>query len=165
MASEEELKSEIERLRAENEALKKPARGQVYLKVSRVPCPLSPELTVRPLHRNPLRPRRNNCYHLCCMPTDQIVALLSAERDRLNRAIEALQGPVKRRGRPPKNPSAIITATAMPRRGRSPKSTVASAVPETQPSRHRKGMSAAARKAHSARMKKYWAERKRKEKI
>ena len=34
MASEEELKSEIERLRAENEALKKPARGKVYLKVS-----------------------------------------------------------------------------------------------------------------------------------
>jgi hypothetical protein len=34
MASEEELKSEIERLRAENESLKKPARGQTYLKVS-----------------------------------------------------------------------------------------------------------------------------------
>ena len=34
MASEEELKSEIERLRAENEALKKPSRGRVYLKVS-----------------------------------------------------------------------------------------------------------------------------------
>ncbi len=33
MASEEDLKSEIERLRAENAALKKP-RGQVYLKVS-----------------------------------------------------------------------------------------------------------------------------------
>ena len=34
MASEEELKAEIERLRAENEALKKPARGQMSLKVS-----------------------------------------------------------------------------------------------------------------------------------
>ena len=34
MASEEELKAEIERLRAENEALKKPARGQISLKVS-----------------------------------------------------------------------------------------------------------------------------------
>jgi hypothetical protein len=34
MASEEDLKSEIERLRAENESLKKPARGHVYLKVS-----------------------------------------------------------------------------------------------------------------------------------
>jgi hypothetical protein len=34
MASEEELKIEIERLRAENETLKKPARGQMSLKVS-----------------------------------------------------------------------------------------------------------------------------------
>ena len=37
------------------------------------------------------------------MPIEHIVALLIAERDRLNRAIEALQGPAKRRGRPPKN--------------------------------------------------------------
>ncbi len=34
MASDEDLKAEIERLRAENEALKKPTRGQVSLKVS-----------------------------------------------------------------------------------------------------------------------------------
>jgi len=34
MASEEELKQEIERLRAENDSLKKPARGQLSLKVS-----------------------------------------------------------------------------------------------------------------------------------
>jgi hypothetical protein len=34
MASEEDLKAEIERLRAENESLKKPARGQISLKVS-----------------------------------------------------------------------------------------------------------------------------------
>jgi hypothetical protein len=34
MASEEELKAEIERLRAENEKLKKPVRGQMSLKVS-----------------------------------------------------------------------------------------------------------------------------------
>jgi hypothetical protein len=34
MASEEELKAEIERLRAENQSLKKPARGQMSLKVS-----------------------------------------------------------------------------------------------------------------------------------
>jgi hypothetical protein len=34
MASEEELKAEIERLRAENDALKKPARGQMSLRVS-----------------------------------------------------------------------------------------------------------------------------------
>ena len=34
MPSDEELKAEIERLRAENEALKRPARGQMSLKVS-----------------------------------------------------------------------------------------------------------------------------------
>ena len=34
MNPDEELKAEIERLKAENEALKKPARGRVYLKVS-----------------------------------------------------------------------------------------------------------------------------------
>jgi hypothetical protein len=34
MPSEEDLKAEIERLRAENEKLKKPARGQMSLKVS-----------------------------------------------------------------------------------------------------------------------------------
>ena len=34
MATDEELKAEIERLRAENEALKKPTRGKVFLKVS-----------------------------------------------------------------------------------------------------------------------------------
>ena len=34
MASEEEMKAELERLRAENEALKKPARSPMFLKVS-----------------------------------------------------------------------------------------------------------------------------------
>ena len=34
MPNEDELKAEIERLRAENETLKKPARGQISLKVS-----------------------------------------------------------------------------------------------------------------------------------
>ena len=34
MSSAEELKAEIEKLRAENESLKKPARGQISLKVS-----------------------------------------------------------------------------------------------------------------------------------
>jgi len=76
------------------------------------------------------------------MPTEQIVALLVAERDKLNKAIEALQGPVRRRGRPPRNPGVIATATATPRRAR-------------------KGMSKAARKAQSERMKKYWAARRK----
>jgi hypothetical protein len=34
MSSPEELQAEIERLRAENQALKKPARGQLSMKVS-----------------------------------------------------------------------------------------------------------------------------------
>jgi hypothetical protein len=38
------------------------------------------------------------------MPTEPIVALLLAERDRLNRAIEALREPVSYR-RPPSNPT------------------------------------------------------------
>jgi hypothetical protein len=33
---------------------------------------------------------------------EQIVGALILERDRLNQAIEALQGPIKTRGRPPK---------------------------------------------------------------
>ena len=34
MASEEELRAEIERLRAEHESLKRPTRGQISLRVS-----------------------------------------------------------------------------------------------------------------------------------
>ena len=76
------------------------------------------------------------------MPTDHIVALLIAERDKLNSAIEALQGAVKRRGRPPK--SAIPISPAEP----------------PAPTK-RKGMSAAARKAQGERMKAYWAKRRK----
>ena len=36
------------------------------------------------------------------MPTDQILSLLITERDKLNRAIEALQGTPRRGGRPRK---------------------------------------------------------------
>ena len=80
------------------------------------------------------------------MDTQQIVSALIAERDRLNRAIEALQGPTKRRGRPPKNQFGI------------------SMVPAPAPSTngHKRGMSAAARKAQSRRMKAFW-QKKRKE--
>jgi hypothetical protein len=74
---------------------------------------------------------------------NHIVELLIAERDRLNRAIEALQ-PIKRRGRPPKSAAALVTPTAKPK--------------------SRKPRSAAARKAQSARMKAYWAARKKQEK-
>jgi hypothetical protein len=76
--------------------------------------------------------------------TENILALLVAERDKLNRAIEALQGPIRRRGRPPKNTSAAAPA---------PEATVAA-----QTAKKRKGgMSAAARKEQSQRMKAYWA--------
>lgn len=77
------------------------------------------------------------------MNTEQILALLISERDKLNRAIEALGAPVKRRGRPPKNPlaAAITTSASTPTK--------------------RKGLSPANRKAQSERMKAYWAKRKK----
>ena len=81
------------------------------------------------------------------MPTEQILAILIAERDKLNRAIEALQGSVKRRGRPPKNPLAAVGAATNP----------------VQP-RKRRHRTAAQRKAQAERMKAYWAKRKKQEK-
>jgi hypothetical protein len=78
------------------------------------------------------------------MQTEHIVALLIQERDRLNRAIEALQGPLKRRGRPPKNPiaaAASVTAAASPRKTRT--------------------FSDAQKKAQAKRMKAYWAAKKK----
>ena len=82
------------------------------------------------------------------MPTEHIIALLIAERDKLNRAIEALQGPVKRRGRPPKNPLIAALAPA----------------PTTTPAtKHKRGRSAAARKAQSQRMKAFWAAKRKRE--
>jgi hypothetical protein len=76
------------------------------------------------------------CYSQKSMPTDHILSLLIAERDKLNRAIEALQGPAKRRGRPPKNPLAV-TAPA-------------------KPPRQKSAAQIARDKAASARMKAYW---------
>jgi len=78
------------------------------------------------------------------MSTEHILALLISERDKLNRAIEALGMPVKRRGRPPKNALAVATTAAV------------KAAPKK-----RSGMSPAKRKAQSARMKAYWAKRKK----
>jgi len=76
------------------------------------------------------------------MFTDHIVALLIAERDKLNRAIEALQGSAKRRGRPPKGVTAAPEVSA-------PK---------------RKRQSAAQRKTQAERMKAYWAAKRKKAK-
>ena len=69
------------------------------------------------------------------MPTEQILALLIQERDRLSRAIEALQGTVTRRGRPPKSVSAIS---------------------EEAPRKKRK-FTPAQRKKQAERMRAYWA--------
>ena len=79
------------------------------------------------------------------MTTEHIVALLIAERDRLNRAIDALQGPTKRRGRPPKDAAATVTAVA----------------DSPAPARKKRTFTAAQRKEQAARMKKYWAAKKK----
>ena len=79
------------------------------------------------------------------MPTEHIIALLIAERDKLNRAIEALQGSATRRGRPPKN-------------------TLAAAAAPTVAPKQRKRQSAARRKAQAERMKAYWAAKRKKSK-
>lgn len=78
------------------------------------------------------------------MDTTQIVALLVAERDRLTKAIEALQGTstAKRRGRPPKNLLGTVTA-AVP------------AAASAEPSK--RNQSAASKRAQSEKMKAYWA--------
>ena len=79
------------------------------------------------------------------MVTDQIVALMIAERDKLSGAIEVLQGTVKRRGRPPKNSVAAAVTPAAPSAAQS----------------KRKRRTAAQRKAQAERMKAYWAKRRK----
>jgi hypothetical protein len=82
------------------------------------------------------------------MATDHIVALLVAERDRLTRAIDALQGPAKRRGRPAGSTSKVAKAVH---------TSEASHAKAAAPARKRRNLSPAARKAASERMKAYWA--------
>jgi hypothetical protein len=78
------------------------------------------------------------------MPTEQILVLLISERDKLNKAIEALQGTVKRRGRPPKNALAAIAPAAA-----------------AAPAKARRKRTAAQKKAQAERMKAYWAAKKK----
>jgi hypothetical protein len=85
------------------------------------------------------------------MSTDHIVVLLVAERDRLTRAIEALQGPAKRRGRPPKSASAVAHLA----------SATSSAPAKAKPGRKRRKLTAAEKKAASERMKAFWAARRK----
>ena len=77
------------------------------------------------------------------MQTEQIVALLIAERDSLSRAIDALQGPAKRRGRRPGVATKPEVATA---------STSAPA-----PVARMRTMSAAGRKAIAEAARRRWA--------
>jgi len=79
----------------------------------------------------------SKCYDPL-MQTEQIVALLIAERNRLDAAIQALQGPAKRRGRPP---------TASP----------TSSAPAAAPVARKRKMSAAGRKAIADASRKRWA--------
>jgi hypothetical protein len=79
------------------------------------------------------------------MPTDHIVALLIQERDKLDRAIELLQGE-KRRGRPPRNSVAEIPQGAG----------VSSRTPIKKTS-----WTPARRKAQAERIKAYWAKKRK----
>jgi hypothetical protein len=81
------------------------------------------------------------------MPTEHIVSLLIQERDRLNLAIQALQGGVKRRGRPPKNPLSVVTSVSPQANGTSAKK--------------KRIFTAEQRKAQAKRMKAYWAAKKK----
>jgi len=72
------------------------------------------------------------------MPSDHIIALLIQERDRLNRAIEALQV----------SPS----PTTAKRRGRPPKNEGSASAPPAKPARKKRTFTAAQRKAASQRM-------------
>lgn len=86
------------------------------------------------------------------MATEHILALLIAERDKLTRAIDALQGPTKRRGRPPKKPTAIATSAA----AHPPNPAPASA-------KRKRRFSAAQREAAAERMRQRWAAKKKAE--
>ena len=84
--------------------------------------------------------RADACTTIELMPTEQILAVLIAERDKLNRAIEALGGTTgKRRGRPPgtRNMPAAAEAAA--------------------PAKPKRKLSAAGRRAMVAAAKKRWA--------
>jgi hypothetical protein len=88
------------------------------------------------------------------VPTDQILQLLLAERDRLNAAISILQGgtAVKRRGRPPKNaPPAWVTGNGI----------ASSTAPKEAPARKKRIFTVAQRNKQAARMKAYWAKRRK----
>jgi hypothetical protein len=77
------------------------------------------------------------------MAIDHILSLLIAERDKLNRAIDALGAPVKRRGRPPKSATAGHPAAPAP----------------AKKARKKRIFTVEQREAQALRMKQYWAKR------
>jgi hypothetical protein len=79
MATEEEMKAEIERLRAENESLKKPARGQLSLKVSEKGA-----LSVYGMGRFPVTLYREQWEKLLAM-SDQIREFIKANDQALKK--------------------------------------------------------------------------------
>jgi hypothetical protein len=81
------------------------------------------------------------------MPTEQIIVLLIQEREKLNRAIEALQGPTKHRGRPPMRVGVSSDGASAP----------ITASPE--PVRRKRTLTAAQRQQQGERMKAFWAAR------
>lgn len=83
------------------------------------------------------------------MENSQIVSLLIAERDRLQAAIDLLQGPVKKRGRPAKTPPSWVTSTGL-----------AATVPE-KPARKKRQFTSQQRAAQAKRMKAYWKAKKK----
>ncbi len=94
----------------------------------------------------------NKTYQQCydpIMQTEQIVSLLVAERDRLSRAIEALQGPTKRRGRPPKNPTFDYNHPSVPDWVKPPSAKA--------PAHRKRTMSAEVRARMAAGQKRRWA--------
>jgi hypothetical protein len=80
------------------------------------------------------------------MPTEHILSLLISERDKLNRAIEALGAPMKRRGRPAKSGWTFTT----------PYSTHHEADVTSKPPK-RRAFTPAQRKQQAARMNAFWA--------
>lgn len=88
------------------------------------------------------------------MAVEHIVSLLIAERDRLDRAIEILQGPIKKRGRPARGRS-LSSGTS---KGHS---IVESWPMDAGPVKKKAAWSAAKRQAQAERMKAYWAKRKK----
>ena|ERR1700733_10592730 len=88
------------------------------------------------------------------MATEQIVSLLIAERDKLTKAIEALSGPTKRIGRPPKNPVAVADYSDP---------TMPEWVKPAPAKRKTRKFSYYQRKKQAERMKAYWAAKKKAE--